>query len=102
MKITLSDGTTVTLSERFTHKINRAFLTSLNPDLQGKVDVRGVIEATEAALPLLIERIERDGAEIPFSREWLDDLLAEDYDALQAAVIEIKNRGMEAGKKNRG
>ena len=102
MKIQLSDGSTVTLSERFTHRVNREFLMALNPDKDGSVNVRGVIEATEAVLPLLIEKIEAGSAEMPFSREWLDDLLAEDYDALQAAVIEIKNRGAEEGKKNRG
>ncbi|MGE0536637.1 MAG: hypothetical protein AB7O68_16825 [Pirellulales bacterium] len=106
--LTLSDGSKVTLKDKYTHKMAKAFAAFAyrsvvyEPDDLGEMQVtrkvpkNDIDAAYEAVIALLVERVEKAGAEQPFSQAWLDELPPQDYDLLEAEAIAIK------GEKNGG
>ena len=114
MQVTLSSGEVVTL-RAWKRKADKAYTRALKQGVFYRRDAEtgdlNVFEevpannfdtAWEAVLPLMIERIERDGSEIPFSQSWLDGLDPGDGEKLEAALLEIKVAAKAAGEKNTG
>lgn len=56
--------------------------------------------AYEAVLPIVIEKVERDGGEVPFSEAWLNELEGTDYDLLERAVYELKEAAKASADKS--
>lgn len=113
MTVTLSTGEVVTFRIRFTHGMQKALFRAVNKDVAWKMNAEtGEYEKEvpaenielqyEAVLPLVIEKIEKDGKAVLFSAEWMDDLLQEDYRRLEEAVASIRIGKLvedESGKK---
>jgi hypothetical protein len=112
--VTLSTKEVVTLGP-WKRKAAKVFHQTINKNVfymqnieSGKIDqvkkipVENYDAAYEAVMPILVDRIEKDGGTLPFSQGWLDDLEERDYDALEAAVSELKLSAREAGEKNPG
>ena len=108
-KIELSSGETV-FFRAWKRKAEKAYKEALNVRYKRDVEtgdmslMEEVFEsdldrACEASLPIVIERIERAGAEIPFSPEWLDNLEVKDYGLLEAAALELRLEARKAGEK---
>jgi len=56
--------------------------------------------AWDAVLPLMVERVEKDGTGSPYTDAWRDDLDPGDSDKLEGAILEIKLPPKAAGEKN--
>lgn len=65
-----------------------------------EIPVNNFSLAYEAVLPVLIERIDRNGESVPFTEVWRDDLEPRDYDALEAAVYQLKEAAKASADKS--
>lgn len=112
MLVTLSTGEKVTFKDRFTHRMHKALFSALNKGSVYKVNAEtGAYEKEilaeniefqyEPVFPLIIEKIEKSGKEIPYTPEWLEDLLQIDYVELEnaAATVKMGNIIEEGGEK---
>lgn len=114
--VTLSDGTKVNLKDKYTHKMAKVFASvayksivyqpdDANPDkmtVTRSIPKNDLDDAYEAIIALMVDSIDKQGVAVPFSQIWLDDLPPKDYDALEAAAIEIKcGTGDDGEKKGR-
>lgn len=100
--VSLSDSTKVHLRDRFTHKMHKELFAALNKgvvwkqslesgDYEKEMPALNIEMQYESVLPMLTEKIvTRDGKEVPYSQEWLDDLLQGDYRLLEEAATEIR------------
>jgi hypothetical protein len=113
MQVTLPVSKQVVTLKPWKRKAGKLFYKTINKDVfyvqdlgtgqieqVKKIPVENYDAAYEAVMPILIERIEQNGTEIPFSQAWLDDLEERDYDALEAEVSALKLSAREAGEKN--
>lgn len=112
--VTLNNGTVVTFRSEMTHEAEVARRNKMyegvvmSPDGDGGFKTNGIpfanyVSATEDCLPLLIVKIESDGAEIPFSETWLKKLTERDFKLLKAQVDKLVSGASEEvakGKKN--
>ena len=112
VQVTLSSGDTVHLrawKRKAEKAYNRALKEGLfyrrNPET-GDLDQFEAVPANnfdlawEAVLPLMVERIERGGAEVPYSEAWRDDLDPGDSEKIEAAILQLKVAAKAAGEKN--
>jgi hypothetical protein len=101
MQLTLSTGEQVTLRDRFTHGMHKELFRAINKGVSWKMNTEtGEYEKEvpaeniefqyEAVLPLMIEKIEKEGKQVPLSPEWVQELLEADYMLLEAAAAQIK------------
>ncbi len=110
--VTLSDGSKVTLKDKFTRKMARAFAAVAYKsvvyepdDLTGEMQMTRKIPKNdldagyEAVIGLLVEKIEKGGSEAPFTQQWLDDLVPKDYDLLESEAVAIKVGKADGEKK---
>jgi len=111
--IILSTGETLTLKDRFTHKMHKALFQAINKgvswkqnidtgDYEKEVPAENIEFQYEALFPLIIDKIEKGGTPVPYSQEWLDELSQEDFRKIEQAAVTIRNGEIiEAeGKKN--
>lgn len=109
----LGSGEHVTFSPYFHHQADYEFYRVIREE-KAKAVASGVVKdedrvpvfiylaAVEATLPLVIERIVKDGAEVAFSRAWLGKLHPADYQVLSDALVALRDELAardEAGKK---
>lgn len=100
MPLTLSTGHAVHLKPGYTHRMEVAFKEAVGQSLvlrqEGDTVVADKIQAdvldrvAEAVLPLLVERITKDGQDVLFSRDWLLDLPEEDFALLRERVLALR------------
>jgi hypothetical protein len=97
MQIKLSTGDTVHLTDAYTHKVEKAYNRALLKDGVDGIAVN-MLDAYDAALSLLITRIEGKSGDTPYSPEWIDGLTKQDFGKLKEAVDKLAED--EAPKKN--
>ncbi len=93
-QFTLSDGSVVTMMDYITRKDSREFelLAVDNSKFVDGVSYRdpaSALKATEALTFALVKTIEKDGAVMSKSQDWIDSLRDEDYQKLQDYSIEL-------------
>jgi hypothetical protein len=116
--ITLSTGDIVHFKDRYTHAMHKAVFAAVNEGViwqqdavsgEYKKDIPpGNIEFQyDAVYPLAILKIVKDGKELVYSEEWLNDLPQEDVGKLETAMTALRRGGKsneekeEERKKNR-
>src|SRR5207244_2407301 len=97
--IPLSSGEKVHLKERWTHKLQKLFDTTLLPD-DGPLLGKNIYAAYEAVLPDVVERIEGKAGDVPYSQAWLDECDPADYKLLTKAIDGLGHIGKAEGEKN--
>lgn len=111
--VTLSTGEIVTLRARFTRAVYKAFFRAQNKDVkwtqnlmsgdwEKSVSPESIEFAFEAVMPLVIEKIELDGRTYQVSPDWIEDMLQEDYNAIERKFNELRFVRKEEGEKKEG
>lgn len=109
MKIETSNGY-VLVRETITRKIARDYKSALlkgthvtGSGEMGELNALNIDEASEALLLGLVEQVVvvADGKDtfVDANRDWLDNLLEDDFKKLETAVLAIKNHKEEDAKK---
>lgn len=98
MIVTLSSGEKVHLKDKWTHKLQKLFETTLLPD-NGPLIGKNIYAAYEAVLPYLVERIEGTSGDVPYGQAWLDECDPGDYKLLVKAIDGIGKIGQAEGEK---
>lgn len=99
--VQLSTGEKVHIKDRFTHKMHRELFKALNRGVNWKQDAEtgeftkelpaeNIELQYEAVMPLVIEKIEKGGATVAFSPDWLDELDQPDYRRIEEAIAAVR------------